>query len=216
MAVALVALFVALGGTSWAAVRLAANSVGTRQIKNKAVKLSKIDPTARTALRGQTGATGAPGANGANGKDGANGATGKDGVRGADGKDGAAGSIAYSGHVANLNTVKDSQDWATPTGLSIATGANSRLRDVLSPDVPITVQNLSVELTDAPGNGSLRTFYLVVDGVGSVDCTMISTQTACNGGSTLLIPPRSLISLRSDVFVADAHSGEAAFSWRAG
>jgi hypothetical protein len=36
---ALFALFVALGGTSYAAIRLPANSVGNRQIKNRAVSL---------------------------------------------------------------------------------------------------------------------------------------------------------------------------------
>jgi hypothetical protein len=51
--VALVAMFVALGGTSYAAaVTLPANSVGTSQIKNNAVTLIKIAPPAQQALRG--------------------------------------------------------------------------------------------------------------------------------------------------------------------
>jgi hypothetical protein len=42
MIVACVALFVALGGTSYAAVTLAANSVGTKQLKNGAVTAAKV------------------------------------------------------------------------------------------------------------------------------------------------------------------------------
>ncbi len=42
MIVACVALFVAMGGTSYAAVTLAANSVGTKQLKNSAVTTAKI------------------------------------------------------------------------------------------------------------------------------------------------------------------------------
>jgi hypothetical protein len=49
---ALLALFVALGGTSYAASQLPANSVGTRQIVNRAVTLHKIDLAAQRALRG--------------------------------------------------------------------------------------------------------------------------------------------------------------------
>ena len=50
-AIAIVALFVALGGTSYAAFSLPANSVGTRQLRNGAVtnrKLAKHSVTAAT------------------------------------------------------------------------------------------------------------------------------------------------------------------------
>jgi hypothetical protein len=50
--VALLALFVALGGTSYAAIRIPANSVGTRQIKRSAVTLTRINESARRALTG--------------------------------------------------------------------------------------------------------------------------------------------------------------------
>ncbi|MBV9337234.1 MAG: hypothetical protein JO243_15235, partial [Solirubrobacterales bacterium] len=45
-AIAYLALFVALGGTSYAAINLPANSVGTRQLKNGSVTLRKLDPQA--------------------------------------------------------------------------------------------------------------------------------------------------------------------------
>ena len=48
--VAYLALFVALGGTSYAAIKLPANSVGTRQIKNHAITPIKLDPSKTGAV----------------------------------------------------------------------------------------------------------------------------------------------------------------------
>ncbi len=48
--VAYVALFVALGGTSYAALRLPANSVGTQQIKNHSITPVKLDPSKTGAV----------------------------------------------------------------------------------------------------------------------------------------------------------------------
>ncbi len=73
--VASVALFLALGGVSYAALRLPANSVGTAQIKNRAVTLSKVAPGAQRALRGQTGAIGPQGPQGSQGRQGPQGLT---------------------------------------------------------------------------------------------------------------------------------------------
>jgi hypothetical protein len=49
-AVAYVALFVALGGTSYAAIKLPANSVGARQIKNHSITPIKLDPNGTAAV----------------------------------------------------------------------------------------------------------------------------------------------------------------------
>jgi hypothetical protein len=62
--VACVALLVALGGVSYAAAVLPANSVGTKQIKKRAVTLQKISPAARAALKGQQGGPGPAGPQG--------------------------------------------------------------------------------------------------------------------------------------------------------
>ena len=48
--VAYVALFIALGGTSYAALKLPANSVGTRQIKNHSITPIKLDPSKTGAV----------------------------------------------------------------------------------------------------------------------------------------------------------------------
>jgi hypothetical protein len=51
LAISLIALFVALGGTSYAATRLPKNSVGTKQLKNNAVTGAKIAGGAVTAAK---------------------------------------------------------------------------------------------------------------------------------------------------------------------
>src|SRR3954451_6632618 len=84
LVVSVIALSVALGGTSYAAIVLPANSVGNRQIKKNAVTSAKVrNGSLRSAdfAAGQlpAGATGATGATGAKGDPGATGATGAKG-----------------------------------------------------------------------------------------------------------------------------------------
>ena len=88
---ALLALFFALGGTSFAAgnALLPTNSVGTKQVINGSLQTNDLSKTARTALKGNSGLrgpTGAQGARGAQGATGATGATGAQGVQGAPGQ----------------------------------------------------------------------------------------------------------------------------------
>jgi hypothetical protein len=97
-AIAYVALFVALGGTSYAAVKLPANSVGTKQLKNNAVTGAKVKAgslnasdfggTLPTGAQGPKGDTGAAGTNGVAGTNGTNGTNGAKGDKGDDGTDG--------------------------------------------------------------------------------------------------------------------------------
>ncbi|HEY7631380.1 MAG TPA: hypothetical protein VH817_11790 [Thermoleophilaceae bacterium] len=87
--VAYLALFVALGGTSYAAVKLPKNSVGTRQLKRGAVTAAKIKPHSlllSNFKKGQLGAAGGQGATGPQGPAGRNGTNGTDGEPGSDGR----------------------------------------------------------------------------------------------------------------------------------
>lgn len=56
--IAAVALFIALGGISYAATKLPKNSVGTKQIKNKAVTKAKFSPKLIKQLKGKAGPDG--------------------------------------------------------------------------------------------------------------------------------------------------------------
>ena len=82
--VASLALAIALGGTGYAAVVLPANSVGTKQLKNKAVNAAKVKPG---SLRASSFASGQlpKGAKGDRGADGLPGAAGPSGPQGAKG-----------------------------------------------------------------------------------------------------------------------------------
>lgn len=93
---ALFALFLALGGTSFAASNalLPRNSVGTAQVINGSLQANDLSKNVRTALKGNTGPRGPAGAQGAQGAQGATGATGATGVTGAQGVQGAPGQSA--------------------------------------------------------------------------------------------------------------------------
>ena len=79
---ALFALFLALGGTSFAASNalLPRNSVGTRQVINGSLQTNDLSKSARTALKGNKGLRGPAGARGSTG------ATGAQGIQGAPGQ----------------------------------------------------------------------------------------------------------------------------------
>lgn len=88
--ISLLALFVALGGTGYAAVALAPkNSVGSAQVINGSLQKKDLNKKTIAALKGNRGARGAAGAAGAAGPAGATGAAGPAGPAGATGPAGA-------------------------------------------------------------------------------------------------------------------------------
>jgi hypothetical protein len=96
--IALLALFVALGGTGYAALKLPKNSVGTAQLKNNAVTGAKVKNGSLTAgdfggtlPAGAQGPVGPKGDAGSNGTNGTNGTKGDKGDPGTDGAPGASG-----------------------------------------------------------------------------------------------------------------------------
>ena len=94
MVVALIALFVALGGASYAAVTLPRNSVGAAQLKKGAVTPPKVAKKTIALFRGQRGLRGLAGARGPQG---AQGPTGAQGPAGAAGPQGAQGLVGPTG-----------------------------------------------------------------------------------------------------------------------
>ena len=108
-AIALVALFVALSGTSYAALSLPRNSVGTAQLRTGAVTSAKLAADAVTSAKVKDGTlvradfakgqllAGAPGPTGPTGPQGQIGATGPTGAVGAVGPRGATGPPGVQG-----------------------------------------------------------------------------------------------------------------------
>lgn len=101
--VALTALCIALGGTSYAAVKLPRNSVSSPQVRDGSLRASDFAagqlPRGAKGADGATGAAGSDGAAGATGPAGATGATGLTGATGAAGRDGRDGASASFAHV---------------------------------------------------------------------------------------------------------------------
>lgn len=136
-----VAVFVALGGSAFAAGNLiGAKDLATGAVTSKAIKDGGVQPqdlnaATQASLRGATGATGAPGsngatgaqgatgANGANGLSGVNGANGANGPAGANGTDGANGSNGLNG-VAGTAGVDGTNGVAGTNGANGANGPN--------------------------------------------------------------------------------------------
>jgi hypothetical protein len=91
--VATIALFIALGGSSYAALQLPKGSVGKKQLRKNAVTSPKVKPgslllsdikeSERSALRGAQGPQGVPGVAGAQGPQGIQGPAGEPGAPGA-------------------------------------------------------------------------------------------------------------------------------------
>lgn len=104
-AVAYLALFVALSGTSYAAITLPRNSVGPTQLKSSAVTSAKVkdrsllskDFKAGQLPAGATGPAGADGANGATGPAGPAGPAGASGAQGPGGSQGPQGPQGIQG-----------------------------------------------------------------------------------------------------------------------
>lgn len=127
--VASLALFIALGGVSYAATQLPRNSVGTKQIKDGAVNSKKISPSTVASLKGKAGrdgSPGAPGATGTPGRDGTTGVTGPKGDTGADGPPGVAGAACS----ANDPVCRGPQGARGDTGNTGAPGSNATINGV--------------------------------------------------------------------------------------
>jgi hypothetical protein len=130
------ALFVAIGGTSYAATSLPGGSVGTRQLKDGAVTAAKVRNHSLVARdfasgqllvgpRGAAGAHGSPGATGAQGSPGVAGAQGPKGDIGDAGLSGAAGRTVLSGTGAPDPTVGSDGDFYINTSATTIYGPKS-------------------------------------------------------------------------------------------
>jgi hypothetical protein len=107
LVISIVALFVAMGGTGYAASQIPRASVGAAQLKKNAVSSPKVKngslalndfkAAERTKLRGSAGARGAAGARGSQGSGGIRGLSGLKGDEGADGSDGSDGGEGIQG-----------------------------------------------------------------------------------------------------------------------
>jgi hypothetical protein len=205
LAVALLALFVALGGTGYAALSLPKNSVGSKQLRKGAVKSSDIGANAVTVAKvkrrslsaGDFRSSSLP-----------------QGPRGLQGPKGAAGNPAFAAVLGRGNGVGTGAWFMAPSGLAAA-NANENIVSSFTPNATITASDLAVTLSVAPGLTDSRTFTLRVGNANTaLTCTVPGGTVTCTSTGSVSIPGASLISLGATTTGAPSPT-DVRFGWRA-
>jgi len=214
--VALLALFVALGGTSYAAIRLPANSVTSTTVKDRSLlakdfRRGQLPAGARgdDGDRGPAGPAGAQGPAGAPGPQGSQGAQGLAGEQGIQGPAGA-GAIGWVGNVFDPHDTMGTIGY--PVSMSSLGGSVSQM----TPNVTVVARDLFVRVNAATGVGAVRRLIIDDDASNSsnrIECTITGAfATTCNSGSqTATFAPgtRLYATLRNE----DADPAPAAYLW---
>jgi hypothetical protein len=204
---ALVALFVALGGTSYAAIKLPANSVGTKQIKKSAVTTAKVKDGTLTKKDFKSGqlTAGPKGDKGDAGPQGPQGPQGLQGPSGSPGDPGSSGSSAPALLFGNISIDPVNPSFATVNGSAVGAEANAQLP--VPAGTPLTARDLTVTARQAPGAGNSVRFIFRVEPSGSgtvsdsvLQCTISDTSTSCTTPSNVSVALNGgdLISMKSE------------------
>jgi hypothetical protein len=208
-AVAYVALFAALGGTSYAAIKLPSNSVGTKQIKPGAVRgsdvknnslgLADLSGRAENALQARRGPEGPRGLQGLTG------ATGS-----------AAASVIQGSTDATLLTLPNSEDIFAPSGFTAGNETGAGATSIQStPNATIVIRDAFAQINTAPGAGAFRTFRLQAFNPARIliSCTIANSDTSCNSGPTSVEVPPGTIYRASFMTGSVAPVASAGASW---
>jgi hypothetical protein len=191
-AIALLALFVALGGTSVAAssVLLPRNSVGTAQLRNGAVTKRKLSKPIVASLQraakgtpGPQGPQGVQGPQGAQGPAGARGGQGVQGPKGATGTQGSPGSQGPAGPVGPSNVYTN-----YGSNHAISQGTTQTVASVTLPAGRYKLQ-ASVRYSNSSGNG----------GTATLSCVFVSTVTVHQVGGYGTTNPTLTMSVLGDL-----------------
>jgi hypothetical protein len=200
--IALLALFVALGGTGYAALNVAKNSIGTKQLKRGAVKnpdLAANSVTGRKVKRRSLDSSDFK----ANSL-----------PRGPQGPAGAAGSPAFGAVLGRGEAVPAGTSFLAPSG-QLAASATENGVTSFTPNATIIASDLAIALFVAPDPGTSRTFTLRVGHANTaLSCTVPAGVTLCNSTGSVTIPPMSLISIGSTTTGTPTPTF-ARFGWRA-
>jgi hypothetical protein len=192
---ATLAVFIALGGSSYAALKVTGKNVKDESltgadIRNGSLKSKDIDNRSLRAIDFKRRAL-RPGREGRPGSD------GFDGFDGADGADGLAGPgvTLASGRLNGIaSNTTPATFFGSPIGISGANSGNEGAVQVLSPAEATTASDLSVVFTRAPcndnssasgcGTPGSATITLRVDNADTpLACTIETPETVCDSGS---------------------------------
>ena len=227
---ATVAVFIALGGTSYAALKITGKhvvngSLTGKDLKNNSVKSADVAgltaadfkeplPSGPQGAKGDTGAAGAKGDIGAVGPTGPAGSAGSEGGRGATGPTGPAGAADPGILMARIEGIdacavaaSSCTSTGAPSGISDAVGGNTQ-QTMLSPPYPIRVRDLNVRLNSAPGAGAYRSVGVhPLNTPVVLTCTVTGENQTCSNTADEIVIPASTrfnIELRGDATTGDA------------
>lgn len=233
--VATLALFIALGGASYAAIQLPKNSVGTRQLKKNAVTAKKIRKKAVTAKklmhnavnsskvrdgsllardfksgqlpRGATGPQGPAGADGVAGPKGPAGEKGPEGPAGEQGPPGPSSTAASMGR-ASLpgGGVLPITRYISPSGSSAPSVSPAEV-GMRSPSVPVRFANLEIWISAPPGSGNFRKFEVLAGGTKVAGCTISGSASDCGDPDGGWVAPGSGMAISSFTPGTDGSGG---------
>ncbi len=213
LVVALLALFVSLGGTSYAV-----SKIGTKQIANNSLRSDDLRDNsvqsrdirnhsllAKDFKQGQL-PTGSKGPKGDTGAQGPQGSAAANLIQGSTGED--------------LVTVLGSEERFPPSGYSEAEpGVNPGGDWGVTPNAPTVVRDLVGRLESAPGAGTGGRYFQVFDldaNAVALSCLVGGTATTCDSGdASATLPPATRFTMR--IFNGNPSSGPsngAAWSFR--
>jgi hypothetical protein len=209
-AVAYLALWIALGsGSAYAATQLAANSVGTNQLKPDAVVSSRVKDHSLLAQdfkegqlpgasqgavgpRGAVGAQGAVGQPGPIGPQGAEGPAGRPGTPGEAGPRGAAGSAAL---LSRSYSLWPGTFYGVVSGLQYASTEEEGVT-MMTPDRNLTASHLAVHLSSALASNGAEQISLRLNGqITDLNCIVVASTSTCTSAAEVPVPAASLMSI---------------------
>ena len=219
---ATIAVFLALGGSAYAALRITGANVVNGSLTGLDIKdnsMSGKDVKGIQSADIVDGSLLAQDFKAGQLPEGPQGPQGLQGVAGTNGKDGNPGSPGppsanmLTGRINNI--VTSGTSFIAPSGDSAADTTSTALK-MLSPNAPIVARDLAIKLETAPGGSFSRVFTLTDDGLSTpIECTIAGAATTCNSGAaSMTIDPGSELVLRE---IGDAGSASTSleFGWRA-
>jgi hypothetical protein len=192
-AVAYVALFAALGGTSYAAVRLTPGSVTSRALARGAVTHAKLGAKSVTSGNIRNGtitradlaaSTLSSAANGANGASGAAGATGGGGANGPAGPTGPAGPAGANGSASIIARARGTGTVSAPHGASTSVPVSGGTWTQAAGEVDMVMGSASIAVPASCTGSFGNALTLLVDGTPAT----FAVAPTSPAGSTITVP----------------------------
>jgi hypothetical protein len=209
---ATIAVFIALGGGAYAALKVPANSVGSKQLKKKAVTPAKVAPATVALFKGQRGSPGPKGDAGQNGGV---------GPKGDQGDKGDAGSPGASAMMGRIEGNSSGSRYAYPVGFSPSTPDLAHISSVefLTPNA-FTVRDFTAHVLPSPGPGeSWRVELVFNDGTVTypgAGCVIADYASSCtSAGPAGPVPAGATIAMHVVGTGGVPGSGGITFGWRA-